>query len=89
MADPVDVTEQLLARRAPLHASVSAAGRALLTTVRVPPGSPSVEVRLSLLDTATGAEADLTNVADGDSGGVWAPDGTGLAWCSAEVQVTL
>lgn len=80
---PVDATARLIARWAPVHASVASDGRALVTTVRVPLGAPSLEVRLSLLDTVTGRQTDLAHVADGDSGGVWAPDGVALAWCSS------
>ena len=43
MAAPDDLIVRLLARRAPVHASVTDDGRILLTTVRVPVGAWSSE----------------------------------------------
>ncbi len=80
----VEATMRLIARRAPLHASVSIDGRALVTTIRVPEGAASAEVRLSVIDTVTGREDDLAHIVDGDNCATWAPDGRALVWCSTE-----
>ncbi|MFN8022134.1 MAG: alpha/beta fold hydrolase [Acidimicrobiales bacterium] len=80
--DDADLTARLLARRAPVHADVSADGRVLLTTVRVPEGTTELEVALSVLDVADGTERPLAGAVDGDSAATWAPDGHGVVWCS-------
>lgn len=81
-----DITARLLARRAPIHASVRADGLMLLTTVHVPEGSTETVTTLSLLDTVSGGERPLTCAAPGDHSAVWAPDGEALVWCSTDAD---
>ncbi len=80
-AGRVPTTVGLLARRWPLHASLSPDGeRLLLTTTEIEPGAEHETLRLTMVHVADGAESPVPVVGSGHSA-VWAPDGHGLAWC--------
>lgn len=74
------MTRELLAVRAPLHASLSPDGRTLaLTTVRVLPGTQEETVELGLVDVPSGRETPLPGCQPGDRFAQWSPAGDRLA----------
>ncbi len=78
------ITARLLALRSPQHASLSPdSARLLLTTTSVPVGATDEVTVASMIDIATGAEHPVPVMGEGDHSAVWAPDGVGLAWCTA------
>lgn len=74
-------TEQFLALRAPVHASVSPDGDRLAVTVtRVEPGAAEATLELLVVGALSGALRQRAAVGPGDHWGVFGPDGS-LAWC--------
>lgn len=71
----VTSTRELLAVRAPLHASLSPDGAQLtLTTSRVPEDGDVELVELVVVDVASGAEAPMAGTVPGDRLAEWSPD---------------
>ena len=76
----VSSTRELLAVRAPLHASLSPDGERLtLTTSRVPEDAEVEVIELVVVDVASGVEAPLPGAAQGDRLAEWSPDGARVA----------
>jgi dipeptidyl aminopeptidase/acylaminoacyl peptidase len=70
-------TAALLARRWPVHASLSPDGAQLLaTTTTVPHGADESVLELSLIDVATGVSTAPLWARPGDAAAHWSPDGT-------------
>lgn len=73
-------TDELLAVRAPQHASLSPDGaRLLLTTTHIPAGADSEVTTNSLIRLADCSEQILQLAGDGHSP-VWSPDGSAIVW---------
>lgn len=70
-----DSTRELLALRAPLHASLSPDGaRLTLTTSRVPEDSDVEVIELVVVDVTSGIEAPMPGAVPGDRVAEWSPD---------------
>lgn len=79
-APSITATQLLLARRAPLHASLSPDGSLLaLTTSSLAAGTEDETISFTLVDVATGDERPVPGAGADDRIGVWSPDGNTLA----------
>jgi dipeptidyl aminopeptidase/acylaminoacyl peptidase len=90
MTDTVRTTPDLLAVRAPLHASLAPDGRTLaVTTVRIPVGTHDEVVEVWLVDVESGRETPLPGSRPGDRMAQWSPDGRSLALLVADGDETV